>query len=131
MLLVDKSEKFSVNLLYRKAQRGDIEILSKEPEDGVCEKATFDFRRPSWGDIRTIMMHSTVGRSLSDIDPMAFLEAKIKTLLVSWSLTDDAGKELPHENLDRFPPQAVMYLNSELDKLIGTEGLLGVKIPTV
>jgi hypothetical protein len=57
------------------------------------------------------------------------MEAKIRTLLSSWSLTDDKGKQLPFDSLQRFPPQVVIHLNNELDRLLGTEGLFGMRFP--
>jgi len=131
MLLIDKNQKFSITLLYKKSQNDDLEILTKEPEEGACEKEIFEFRKPTWGDVRTIMMQSTIGGNLNEIDPMAFMEAKIRTLLTSWSLKDEKGKQLAFDNLGRFPPQVVIHLNNELDRLLGTEGLFGMKVPNL
>jgi hypothetical protein len=39
MLLIDKNQKFSITLLYKKSQNDDLEILTKEPEEGEIGRA--------------------------------------------------------------------------------------------
>lgn len=131
MLLINSSETFTITLLYRKNKEGELEILDKEPEEGTFEKDTFEFKKPAWGEVRTIINRSTVGGNLNDVDPMAFMDAKIRTLLRSWSLKNDKGRSLGFDQLENFPPSVVIHLNNEIDKVLGTEGLFGMKSPRI
>jgi len=104
MLIVNQNDTFKVNVIYKKNPRGEIEFLEKAPEgpDGQdsanpCSSEWFEFRFPNWSDVRLIMRSATNNGSLSgdNIDAMAFMDAKIRVLLKSWSLTDENEKSLP------------------------------------
>lgn len=149
MLLIDINETFSVTLIYTKGKDGELKILDKEPEatktpdvpgetvsgetskSEECMRETFEFRKPAWGDVRVILNRSTIGGNLNDIDPLAFMESKIRILLKSWSLKDHKGKTVPFDHLEKFPPPVVVYLNNEIDKVLGAEGLFGMSLPRI
>jgi len=114
----------SIQLRYTENETGEVSILKEDEvaKDGVVvETVKFSFRTPTWGDTKTIMsMCSSIGQDGKiAFDGYKFIDARIKKLLVDWSLTDDKEKRLPltEENIERLPSSVVAYLNEQLEKV--------------
>lgn len=126
-LLLGEKDVFEVKVRFVEKSDGDIEFV----DNGKGEEATFVFRQPSWADVRTIMLGVVLMDEAGQaaIDPYKYSDAKLRTLLKDWSLTDAEGKKIPvtDANIDKMHPALFSHLTSQLsgvlnDKIEGPKG---------
>lgn len=118
MLLVDSGNTFTISITYK--EDGSLQILKDGEPDGKTD--TFTFRRPNWGDIRTMNSYAVLVDAVSGkaiIDPYKYMDIKIKMLLVGWTLKQ--GEEdlpLSADNVNRLDPILFQSLFEKLEHKI-------------
>lgn len=117
-LLIKEEDTFEVTVHFKLNEKGQVEVVeTKEPE---CETEVFTFKYPAWKDVRTIIVESQVlVEGVAVLDPIAFIEAKVKTLLRKWSLKDSEGKAIPITKLDLIPARVMFHVGVKMDNNIG------------
>ena len=110
-----------IEVRFVEQEDGEIKIItdddeSKSPKE---EKETFSFKTPAWGDVKRIMSNCSIIAQDGQVsfDGYKFLDARMKGLLVAWSLKDEKENPLKvtEENIDKLPSTVVTYLNGKLD----------------
>lgn len=125
-LIVDQEKSvFEVVLCFTPKDNGDIEFHepANAPDGAKTEK--FVFRRPTWRDARVIMERSMIPGG-ENVDAIAYMDAKVRTLLKSWSLKDEAGGVLPIAKFDSLSPAVILKLSTLVDAQLGGAGIMGI-----
>lgn len=122
-LLIKEEDVFDVTVHFKLNEKGQVEVVdTKEPG---CESEVFTFKYPAWKDVRTIILESQiVVEGVAVLDPIAFIEAKVKTLLRKWSLKDSEDKAIPITKLDMIPARVMFHVGVKMDDYIGN--LMGI-----
>lgn len=123
-ILIQEDDVFELTVHFGLDEKSIVKVLDA-PEEG-CETVTFTFRKPSWKDVRKIVETSYVsnGDGTSFLDPIAYIESKVKVLLKAWTLLDQDKKPIPISKVDKVPARVMIYVGTKMDDFIGD--LLGV-----
>lgn len=121
-LMVDKAPCMEIVVKYERLASGELKFHEEQaPTEGNIKEEKFFFRSPGWGDTKIMAKASSrldeSGRVF--LDPYAFMDVRIKTLLCDWTLKDEKGNKLPigASNVDSLHPSVLTYLSEKLDAL--------------
>jgi len=122
--LIRENETFEVKIYRLTDKDGKDTFLpagAKSIPPAGAEELTFVFKRPTWGDTKTIMSRSvSFVDGKGEIDPYCLMDSRIKVLLKSWSLKDEDGKPIPatSENAERLPTSLVEKIHGAMSSYL-------------
>jgi len=126
MSLLINEEQIEIKVYYiRKNNKIEVLDLEKDPAADLSnyKLETFSFKRPGWGEIRSILSESVTITPSEEwkIDPWKYMDSRMKHLLKGWSLIDENEKKLPvtRDNIDRLEFELVSHLNKAIDTQFG------------
>jgi hypothetical protein len=122
-LLMEEDELLEIEVRYKETEKG-IEIFNKDaPSDAACAK--FYFKRPCWGEYRTIMSASVninVADGQAMVDPYKLSDLRLKKLLKDWTIENKNGKiPITPANVDMLQPRIAQYLIDKLNQAFPIE----------
>lgn len=124
-LLIDPDKNTFEVVLRFAVKANEIEFFDGPtfPEGHQQEK--FVFRRPAWRDARAIMERAMI-KGTETVDPLGYMDAKVRQLLVSWSLKETDGEVMAIAKLDLLPPAVIFKLSAAIDERLGGAGVMGI-----
>jgi hypothetical protein len=125
-LFIRSDDTVDVDIYYLEEGETYRFARSEADLDGDCEKVSFQIKRPSWGDQRTIMEGSFMldDNGTPVVDPHRFQDMKFRVLIKGWSLEEDFNEDA----IENMNPQLAEYLGNVIsemfmhNKAIGTPG---------
>jgi hypothetical protein len=116
--LIRENDTFEVKIIRSTGKDGKETFMAAGSKAVLGEELTFVFKRPAWGDTKTIMSRSVrFVDGKGEIDPYMIMDSRIKVLLKKWNLQDDDGKPIPAtpENVERLPSALVEAIHGAMN----------------